>query len=343
MEAAKALLEKYIATGPDDSTLPILSAALEHLPKDGKANLVKDTILSFKTNNGLWGHAGSIRTTLLIPMKAESKTPSKVMSPREGLEDLLEDLASTFANPRNRDGRMRSGCLRRDGNKCTVTWRVDKQYVSHTDRATLCGQTECAHIIPLSVAEWNSESEMEAKLGIWISMKHYFPVLKEKINFDYESINNHRNGITMLDAVHTHFLEFEIAFEATETLHTYRLVIHRPNIVAISLPSHVTFASQDGRYELPNPELLEIHASIARILHASGQSWEINKILRDLDDTSMLAKDGSTDIAALLTATSLSALSLSQNSPDPDPEQDLKPRPRKLLGQSSGKFKVNVK
>ena len=73
-------------------------------------------------------------------------------------------------------------------------------------------------------------------------------------------------------------------------------------------PPEVTFTCYDGRYELPSPELLEMHAAIARILHASGQGYEIDVILRDLGATSLLASDGSTDIARLLEGTSLGAL-----------------------------------
>lgn len=129
----------------------------------------------------------------------------------------------------------------------------------------------------------------------------------------------------MLGVIHEHFGEFEIAFEETETPNKYRLINHVPAVVAIPLPQHATFESHCHRYPLPSPALLKIHAAIARILHASEQAWHIDKVLQDIDDTAVLAKDGSTDISTLLNATSLGPLSMCQRSPSHVSKEDPKP------------------
>jgi hypothetical protein len=72
----------------------------------------------------------------------------------------------------------------------------------------------------------------------------------------------------------------------------------------------VTFVSYDGRYELPNPKLLEVHAAVARILHLTGAGEYIEKVLRDREDIAHLATDGSTDVTRLLLAFEVAALSV---------------------------------
>jgi hypothetical protein len=64
----------------------------------------------------------------------------------------------------------------------------------------------------------------------------------------------------------------------------------------------VTFVSHDGRYELPNPHLLEAHAAIARILHLTGAGAYIEKALRDREEITCFAADGSTNVERLMVA-----------------------------------------
>lgn len=52
--------------------------------------------------------------------------------------------------------------------------------------------------------------------------------------------------------------------------------------------------------ELPSRVLLETHAAIARIYHASGAVESIEEILRDREELCQLAEDESTNIADIL-------------------------------------------
>lgn len=61
----------------------------------------------------------------------------------------------------------------------------------------------------------------------------------------------------------------------------------------------VTLTQHTG-HALPSPVLLEAHAVIAEILHASGQGEQIDEILRDWDSIRCLSSDGSTDLERLL-------------------------------------------
>ena len=77
-----------------------------------------------------------------------------------------------------------------------------------------------------------------------------------------------------------------------------------PTIYEAYLPNngYVTFTAHDGRYPLPDENILAVHAAVAAILHASGMAEVIDRILRDRDETPCLAADGSTPIGTLLMA-----------------------------------------
>lgn len=53
------------------------------------------------------------------------------------------------------------------------------------------------------------------------------------------------------------------------------------------------------RYDLSRPELLKVHAIIARIFHASGTAEQVDKAFRDLVEQCVLANDGRTDISSM--------------------------------------------
>lgn len=109
-------------------------------------------------------------------------------------------------------------------------------------------------------------------------------------------------------SIHSVFGRFDIAFEAVDQPNIYQIRNYRPNaLISRILPASgiVTFRQYNQYYQLPNPELLSVHATIAKILHATGKAEEADKILKDKDNTGVLAKDGTTDIATLLSTTSI--------------------------------------
>ena len=77
-----------------------------------------------------------------------------------------------------------------------------------------------------------------------------------------------------------------------------------PTVCEAYLPNdgYVTFTAHDGRYPLPDEKLLAVHAAVAAILHASGMTEVIERILKDRYETPCLAADGSTPIGTLLMA-----------------------------------------
>lgn len=69
----------------------------------------------------------------------------------------------------------------------------------------------------------------------------------------------------------------------------------------------VTFRSHDPNWDLPDPELLRIHAALCDFFHMSGSGESIAKLLRDFEEIGVFAHDGSTNAAELL-ASRLSSL-----------------------------------
>ena len=55
----------------------------------------------------------------------------------------------------------------------------------------------------------------------------------------------------------------------------------------------VTFTSSEEGLELPDPQLLSLHAACARVAHMSGAAEAFDKLEREVEDIEVLASDGS--------------------------------------------------
>jgi len=61
----------------------------------------------------------------------------------------------------------------------------------------------------------------------------------------------------------------------------------------MEIPVTVVFTSRDKKLPLPDPRYLRIHAACAKVAHLSGAAEYIDGIFRDMDDTRVLATNGS--------------------------------------------------
>jgi hypothetical protein len=59
------------------------------------------------------------------------------------------------------------------------------------------------------------------------------------------------------------------------------------------LPLMVTFTSTNPAFALPDPCYLRIHAACARVANLSGAGEYVDRIFRDMEDTRVLASNGS--------------------------------------------------
>ena len=78
------------------------------------------------------------------------------------------------------------------------------------------------------------------------------------------------------------------------------LVVKYQNKV-INFVDHSTSPSASMKIPPPHPTALALHASFAKVLHASGAKEFFDHILKDESEgTKMLAEDGSTDLLLMM-------------------------------------------
>jgi hypothetical protein len=77
---------------------------------------------------------------------------------------------------------------------------------------------------------------------------------------------------------------------------------HLSSGVARDFPKdgYIAFVNHDKSFPLPDRSLLELHAAVAEILHASGIGDHIDEVMRERAETKCLSEDGSTDVERLL-------------------------------------------
>ena len=96
------------------------------------------------------------------------------------MEDPIENIASQSSGPLVRETRLEAECLKRDDNRCVVTKRLDFKNLQQGDRTTPATFTECAHVIPFSLAVWRDQPESYAKDIIWTNLIRHFPALQRE-------------------------------------------------------------------------------------------------------------------------------------------------------------------
>lgn len=292
----------YVPLKPTDRTKYFLRDFYKTLPPDGKENLAQD-ISGCENDETLRQLVQSIRTGLLVPLKAQGgKTPTEITpSPRSGIEDSIEDLKSQNIEPisRSYQSQLRNHCLERDGNKCLATGLYSHAHAYPRNAVTT--YLEAAYIIPFALGSFQA-NHRHRNTAIWVNLRRYFPVLRNMC-FTSEQINS-ENNIMMLDNdIHKEFGHFRLIFEETGTPQRYRIKTFPDTVIKTSrlLPENriINFGVHNGSWELPDPRLLQIHASIGNFLHVSGQAEVIDKILGDFEDCDELAPSRSTNVEDL--------------------------------------------
>lgn len=117
-----------------------------------------------------------------------------------------------------------------------------------------------------------------------------------------ENIDKPRNALSLSHDVHELFGEFEIFFQPVpDTPHTYRIdTFQPPPVLRNFLPTTRTLTlAENWTIDPPSRRLLELHNSIAQILHLSAAGAYIDKVLDDLDKR-VAASDGTTELGHLV-------------------------------------------
>ncbi|CAG8020934.1 unnamed protein product [Penicillium olsonii] len=307
-------LKSYTPLEHTDRTKDFFRDFFRVLSPDGKRNLAED-VSECANDDKLRQLVQSIRVGLLIPMKAQGGwTPTELTpSPRSGVEDSIENLKSLIIESQSQ---VRHHCLERDGSKCLATGNYSCRH-PHPPKV-LTTHLEAAHIIPSAFGSFrvNDSDVLDRHAKIWINLRRYFPALCN-ISFTSGQINSEKNVLTLDSNLRKEFGEFRLIFEATGLPHQYRIKTFSDTATGplMFLPRNrlVKFRVRTGSWELPDPKLLEIHASIGNFLHMSGQAEMIEKLLGRFEDCGGLAPDGSSNIEELLAASKLSLLPSNAN------------------------------
>ncbi|KZF20531.1 hypothetical protein L228DRAFT_284497 [Xylona heveae TC161] len=300
-------LEGYTSSTPNDNTRRILQAFIQHLPPDGKANIVSQ-ISNCRNDIELVSLAKTLVENLLIPLKAAIILQSipLELSPLDrdaGPERKPSELDEPDSSLQNDLLQLKQTCLVRDGYKCVVTGYFDHTYAMDEAPRHLSNAvpTQVAHIMPFVLGHVPEELKLE-RAKLWEALYTCFPRLGSIL--DPTKINHPSNALTLIPVIREQFGEFNLALESTERPNVYYIKTypHFPQpYIRLFLPrNRLVTLRTDTDIPQPSKDLVETHAAIAQILSASGMGETIDDLLAKLDDMTTLARDGTSRIEDLL-------------------------------------------
>ncbi|KAL7944799.1 hypothetical protein V8C42DRAFT_325949 [Trichoderma barbatum] len=271
-QRATNLIQEYRPVSPRDDTAAVLRIFLAKLPNEGQTALISDIITS-KDHAGLRTLRDHLVDAILKPMKlAGGKQPITAPTNPVALEQI--DLSMTEIEPSQREqGKIKRECLKREGFRCSISGHYDTSSVNEgkvilppAERATA---TQCAHILPFALREFDANSALETKNKaiIWWSLHRYFPELRGKI--DAGSINQHGNLITIDNSIHFSFGNYSIGFWPMDMENTYEIRSFSASGLPAVIPTgqrYFRLESHDRQIPLPNKDFLKVHCRIAEIL-----------------------------------------------------------------------------
>lgn len=224
----------------------------KYLPLDGQVNLAED-VDRRPYSEALRQLSKSLDDGVLRPMLAHGGiTPAITPSPRFGIEDSIDNLGSEDVSSITRaaQSRLRKNCLARDGQRCVATNLWSKDY-NERPTDSIDAPLEAAHIVPFTLGgfQGNNNDERYRHAATWVNINRYFPSLRSRLNFSSEGINQEMNVMMVFAPLHQKFGEFHFVFEATETLHRYRIKTfpRMSCVLLMHLPPNglVTFTNHD--------------------------------------------------------------------------------------------------
>ncbi|KAK2741484.1 hypothetical protein FQN57_005617 [Myotisia sp. PD_48] len=292
-------LAAYTPRTETDRTRSVLESFIEFLPTEGSSAL-SSLIADHPGDEFLFKLANHLRSAIILPMKTRTPTPI-IASPAPDYDLEVSQVAMRMEESPTRSfqQQLKQQCLLRDNYTCMITTATDSSapFPSVT-RARL----ELAHIIPFSMAHWNGSPQSHQIAQIWATLLRCFPRLRLRSN----DINHPKNLMTLLSVAHQAFGEFKLALEpVSPEANTYKILEFGEgfNLLGMIMPENrmvtLTKRSEDD-VDLPSPYILEAHACLSKILHASGEGERIEQIFREREEIRCLAEDGSTNVENLL-------------------------------------------
>ncbi|KAK2031339.1 hypothetical protein LX32DRAFT_681176 [Colletotrichum zoysiae] len=314
VRATERILQQYDSTSSlDDDTCQILLVFQSKLRKRGASALMTDIKTIGKDKAKLASFARYLRDTILKPMKLAGAVKSALgtdgESPNAEAVGFISDFAANAqSSNRNRQPTLKDEILKRDGFRCAFSRVYDRNSAEsdlvEVQRGASCAHTHLAHILPIGLRTFDSNSQRESVAvgSIWYALYRYFPELKDKIGPD--TLNQHKNLITFAIDVHLEFDRHRLAFLPRQGRpHTY--AVKQLNKFPLPAPpGHedvMTLVSSNDAFPLPDPDYLWVHYQITQILAVSGIGAKIEaEIKASQEDPTTPNPDGSTDLGAIV-------------------------------------------
>ncbi|KAI6004742.1 hypothetical protein EDD15DRAFT_2155432 [Pisolithus albus] len=223
--------------------------------------------------------------------RSSGPTPQPSEHPSRPSSEDARQYSLALMNESTLDHRTaRAAAKRRDNNRCMLTGDRDYQ-----DGGVVW--VDCVHIIPEStnrnIREEGKKQSHSASVWTILSMFADINILEELAG---NRIHRLENIMSMEQGCHTAFDELVLWLKPVEvrSLDTYHTHASRPGVKEKrNIPDIVTFSTTTG-FRLPNPTYLALHALCCEVAWMSGAAEYIMDIERRMDQTRVLAEDGST-------------------------------------------------
>ncbi|KAK7047843.1 hypothetical protein VNI00_006171 [Paramarasmius palmivorus] len=253
---------------------------------------------------------------LFVAFRRRKPTPNPSTRPsRPSFDDQREELVEHLVGPK-KDHKMSKNLLMRLGRRFSamdfdvsrprhLRWiavyhMMDNSYVE-PDAATFL-------VLEMSRIVRRTNPRLERAGGVLSILKAFGISMSDTLLQD-NGVHDLRNILTLYTACHEVFDALDMCFEPTEVKHQYRIHHLLPTLMSLQTHKIVTFKINDAIVEgssscikimkenpdqfLPDPKLLALHATCARVAHMSGVAKVLNEWDRDLDEKKVLAADGS--------------------------------------------------
>ncbi|KAF9062653.1 hypothetical protein BDP27DRAFT_1233257 [Rhodocollybia butyracea] len=264
-------------------------------PNDTVRAEVVSTVVSCSNDSALYDLGEVYMDFFIRPFKKYkgSRTPTLQSHPSRPSFDLRkQEIKSMIHQAPDNHEKAKDLALYRDGYRCVATKTFERSYAlkayfeDYPDTGELqrfrSAVTNCAHIIPASTYfKLSNETKVHYASSVLAVLARFGYNVN---NLDGPKIHSLFNVMTLKLTVHDSFDQLMLWFEAT---HLDPFDADLANISPFT-----TFTTSEPSLSLPDPALLALHATCAKVAHLSGAGEYIDRVQRDLQHLDVLAEDG---------------------------------------------------
>ncbi|KAG9308243.1 hypothetical protein JVU11DRAFT_12130 [Chiua virens] len=274
-------------------------------------------LLEFERQSEFFGFTPSaplIRTsTVQYPLPSSHPSRASFDTLQDMIKDAMEATGDKFTTSRKR-------VLARDGYRCVVTGIYDESSLAKFNSVAevLMATLEVAHIFNESTTQGidpavDRDSGDDRKYDKTYHAASAMAILRtfgfSKFASKFEvpgGVHEVWNLLTLGHDVHSLFDHLKMWFEYTDKPHRYKVCTSHGKYDKYiqhlfaghdrqvdGAPMFVEFNSDYMQAPPPDPFLLALHATCARVAHMSGAAEVFDRVDRDMEESRVLASDGS--------------------------------------------------